>query len=96
VSWLPAWELRDGKQRIIGLLNINTLLFQLELDPNRPVSGYIKPALYLEEDTRMEIALRRMQRSGQRMAIVLGRGGRETGLLSLQDVLNIIFGEVRL
>jgi putative hemolysin len=96
VSWLPVWETRDGRQRIIGLLSINTLLFQPGLDHKRPVSGYIKPALYLEEDLRMEIALRRMQRSGQRLAIVLSRGGRETGLLSLQDVLNTIFGEVRL
>ncbi len=96
VNWLPVWDSRDGKQRIIGLLSINTLLFQDELDQYRPVSGYIKPALFLEEDLRLEIALRRMQRSGHRLAIVLGRGGREAGLLSLQDVLKIIFGEVRL
>jgi len=60
------------------------------------VRDHIKPALYLEEDLRLEIALRRMQRGGQRLAIVLGREGREIGLLSLQDVLKMIFGEVRL
>jgi CBS domain containing-hemolysin-like protein len=37
-----------------------------------------------------------MQRSGQRLAIVLGRDRRETGILSLEDVLKIIFGEVNL
>jgi CBS domain containing-hemolysin-like protein len=52
--------------------------------------------LFLEETTRLEVALRRMQRSGQRLAIVLGREGQETGILSLQDVLKIIFGEVSL
>jgi CBS domain containing-hemolysin-like protein len=56
----------------------------------------MKPVLFLEESVRLEVALRRMQRSGQRLAIVLGRNGRETGLLSLQDVLRIIFGEVKL
>jgi CBS domain containing-hemolysin-like protein len=52
--------------------------------------------LFLEEDMRLEVALRRMQRSGQRLAIVLGRERREIGLLSLQDVLKVIFGEVSL
>jgi CBS domain containing-hemolysin-like protein len=45
---------------------------------------------------RVEVALRRMQRSGQRLAIVLGREGREIGTLELQDVLESIFGEVSL
>jgi CBS domain containing-hemolysin-like protein len=40
--------------------------------------------------------LRRLQRSGERLAIVLGRERREIGILSLQDVLNVIFGEVSL
>ena len=93
---LPIWETRDGRQRIIGLLNLNTLLFQPELDVNRPVSESVQPALYLEEDLRLEVALRRMQRSGQRLAIVLGRDGREIGIISLQDVLKIIFGDVSL
>jgi CBS domain containing-hemolysin-like protein len=96
VSRLPIWETRDGRQRIIGLLNFNTLLFQAELDVNRPVSESVQPALYLEEDLRLEVALRRMQRSGQRLAIVLGRDGREIGIISLQDVLKIIFGDVSL
>ena len=37
-----------------------------------------------------------MQRSGQRLAIVLGRGGQEAGIISLQDILKMIFGEVSL
>ena len=80
----------------IGLLNLNTLLFLQELDLNRPVSDYLKPALYLEEDMRLEVALRRMQRSGQRLAIVLARDHHEIGIITLQDVLKIIFGEVSL
>jgi len=40
--------------------------------------------------------LRRMQRSGQRLGIVLGRDQRELGIISLQDVLKFVFGEVSL
>ncbi len=93
---LPVWEARDGQQRILGLINLNTLLYQADLDLNRPVAEGSKPALYLEEDLRLEVALRRMQRSGQRLAVVLARDQREIGLLSLQDVLKAIFGEVSL
>ena len=93
---LPVWESRDGQQRIVGLLVLNTLLYQAALDTNKPVGEYVKPALYLDEDLRLEVALRRFQRSGQRLAIVLGRDKREIGLLSLQDVLKGIFGEVSL
>ena len=46
--------------------------------------------------TELRGALRRMQRSGQRLAIVLGRDGHEIGIISLQDVLKIIFGDVSL
>ena len=93
---LPVWETRDGRQRVVGLLALNTLLYQPALDTNKPVGEYVKPALYLNEDLRLEVALRRLQRSGQRLAIVLGRDRREIGILSLQDVFKVIFGEVSL
>ncbi|HWX19537.1 MAG TPA: CNNM domain-containing protein [Candidatus Binatia bacterium] len=93
---LPVWDARDGQSRVIGLLNVDPMLYQADLDPARPAGDHVKPALYLEEDLRLEVALRRMQRGGQRLAIVLGRDRRELGLLSLQDVLKAIFGEVSL
>jgi CBS domain containing-hemolysin-like protein len=93
---LPVWESREGGQRIIGLLALNTLLYQPALDMAKPVGDYVKPALFLDEDLRLEVALRRLQRSGQRLAIVLSRERRELGILSLQDVLKVIFGEVSL
>jgi putative hemolysin len=93
---LPVWGTHEGRQRVIGLLNLDSLLFQADLDLNRRVGELVKPALFLEEDLRLEVALRRMQRSGQRLAIVLSRERREIGLLTLQDVLKTIFGEVSL
>ena len=45
---------------------------------------------------RLEEALRRMQRSGRRLAIVLDSDQREIGIISLEDILNMIFGEVKL
>jgi len=93
---LPILETRDGQQRIVGLVALNTLLFQPSQDAAKPVAEHVKPALYLDEDQRLEIALRRMQRSGQRLAVVLGRDQREVGIVSLEDILKAIFGEVKL
>ena len=93
---LPVWEMRDGRKRIVGVATLKNLLFHEDVAPARKVGEQISPALYLDEDLRLEIALRRMQRSGQRLAIVLGRDRHECGILTLQDILGIIFGEVSL
>jgi CBS domain containing-hemolysin-like protein len=93
---LPVWQTRAGRGRVAGLVTINDLLFATELDRQSPVSAWLKPALFLDEDLRLEQALARMQRGGQRLAVVLGRDGREVGIVSLEDILKTIFGEVRL
>ena len=96
VSRLPVLDKRDSQQRVIGVISLKPLLFHADLDPAKLVAEYVKPALYLEEDLRLEVALRRMQRSGQRLAIVLGRDRTELGVVTLQDALKVIFGEVSL
>lgn len=95
-SRLPVWETREGRPRIAGLLEAGTLLFGAELDLQGAVSGHLTPALFMEEDVRLEIALRRMQRAGKRLAIVLARDGREAGVVTLEDILKLMFGEVKL
>jgi len=93
---LPVMAPRDGQERVVGLLNIDTLLFNPPRGTLVRAGDVLKPALFLEEDLRLEIALRRMQRSGQRLGIVLGRDRRENGMISLEDILKVMFGEVRL
>lgn len=93
---LPVWEKRENQQRIVGLVNLNTLLYSAELSVEKPVAEFVKPAVYLEEDMRLELALHRLQRGGYRLAVVLGRDGHEAGIVSLQDILKVIFGEVHL
>jgi CBS domain containing-hemolysin-like protein len=93
---LPVWQAREGKRRIAGMVNIGRLLFSADLDVTRSVADYLSPALFLEEDLRLEQALSRMQRGGQRLAVVLGRDGGEVGIVSLEDILKTIFGEVKL
>jgi putative hemolysin len=96
VTRLPVWETRDGQRRIAGIISMVTILYLENLDPNRPAADFVRPALYVEEDLRLESALQRMQRSGQRLAVVLGRDRREIGIITLTDILKLIFGEVSL
>jgi putative hemolysin len=93
---LPVWHLTSRGTRIAGILSLRRLLYRADLDLRRAAGDYLKPALYLSETLPLDAALRRMQRSGQRLAIVLGSNQRETGILSLQDALRVIFGDVQL
>jgi putative hemolysin len=96
LSRLPVWETRDGRPCIAGLLMLGPLLFRDDLDLQTPAAAHMTPALFLGEDTRLEVALRRMQRAGERLAIVLAHDGREMGIISLEDILKLMFGEVKL
>lgn len=93
---LPVWQKSDVGQRIAGLVSAESLMFAPELDTTRKVVELITPGLFLAEDLRLDAALERMQRGGQRLAVVLGRDGREVGIVGLEDILKTIFGEVRL
>lgn len=92
---LPVWREEGGKRRIAGMVSLWTILFSEGLDPSKAVGELLKPALYLDDTLRLELALRQMQRTGQRLAIVLDRHKAELGVVSLQDVLKVIFGEAR-
>jgi CBS domain containing-hemolysin-like protein len=78
------------------MVSAEGLMFSEQLDRSRKVAEMIVPALFMDEDLRLDVALDRLQRGGQRLAVVLGRNGREVGIVSLADMLKTIFGEVKL
>ena len=79
-----------------GLLDVDPLLFREQLDLDKPASAYMIPAVFVNEGIRLEVALRLMQRAGQRMAIVLSRERDETGIVAVKDILKVMFGEMKL
>jgi len=95
LSRLPVWR-TDKQPRIAGLFNLKSLLYRADLDLRKRVGDYVQPATFVDADMRLEEAMRHLQRAGQRLAIVLARDGREAGIVSLQDLLKSIFGEVKL
>ncbi|MDB6026358.1 MAG: hypothetical protein JWM68_2581, partial [Verrucomicrobiales bacterium] len=92
----PVFQKEGARVRIIGIVSLKRLLYSEDLNLNKSAGEYIRPALFLNENLRLEDALRRMQRGGQRLAVVLDAHQREIGIVSLQDILKMIFGEVSL
>jgi putative hemolysin len=93
---LPVWS-GDGRQRkVAGFVDVKRLIFLEKIDLSSPLGGQLISPFYLDEDLRLHEALRRMQRAGRRIAVVLGRDGREFGLITLEAILRFIFGEVKL
>jgi putative hemolysin len=95
VSRLPVWQ-EGPNRRVVGVVSLSTFLYADQIDRDELVGPYAKPPLQLREDVRLEEALRRMQRTRQRMALVLSYDQRELGIVGLRDILKSIFGEVTL
>lgn len=93
---MPVWEMKDGRRRVAGLISLKRMLFETELDETRKADDYTTPALFLDESKRLEDALQLMQKTGHRMAVVVDHRKHEIGIICLQDILKVIFGEVRL
>jgi putative hemolysin len=93
---LPVWEVREGQRRVAGMLDIGPLLYRETLDMEKPASTYMIPAVFVNEGIRLEVALRLMQRAGQRVAIVLSRERTEIGIVAVKDILKVMFGEMNL
>jgi len=83
-------------KRIMGVINLEYILYLDGLDTAKAAREYIQAPIFLPEGLHLEEALRRMQSAGSRLAVVLGQNHRETGIISLQDILKVIFGEVTL
>jgi CBS domain containing-hemolysin-like protein len=90
----PVWDVREGNRRIAGILDLDIVTYRDDLEPDKSVARFVKPAVFLQDNLPVERALRRMRNTGQSLAVVVGRDTREVGLLALQDVLKRIFGEV--
>ncbi|HEY5085460.1 MAG TPA: CBS domain-containing protein, partial [Rhizomicrobium sp.] len=83
-------------RRIIGIVHMDAALYRDDLDLTKSAREYMLPAYFLPAEAHLEEALRRMQRAGARLAVVLTPDQRELGIISLQDILKVIFGRVPL
>lgn len=95
ISYVPLWQGSGGRRRVLGVAPLSSVLYDATVLPDAPLETLVQPALFVDEGMRLEDALRVMQRSRHRLAIVLNAQRRETGVVTLNDILRAMFGEVR-
>ncbi len=93
IARVPIWKFGGGQRKVVGIVTLKTSLYKEDYDSNKPASEYMQPALFLPADLKVEAALKRMQRSGQWLAIVTSESQKEAGIVSLQDILKVVFSD---
>lgn len=90
------YPVADGdKDHIIGLVNIKRI-FTGSMDQNqKSIEPFIRPIIYVSEGTPIKQALLKMQKERIHMAIVLDEYGGTAGLVTVEDILEEIVGEIR-
>lgn len=86
----------EEKDNIIGLVNLKDV-FTGQFDDDRPVSieRYIRPIIHVSEATPIKQLLLKMQKDRIHMAIVNDEYGGTAGLVTVEDILEEIVGDIR-
>lgn len=89
----------DGdKDNIVGLVNIKEILSDVVLDKNLKKKGiktYTKPIIQVIETSSINDLLRLMQKNRTHMAILIDEYGGTAGLVTAEDILEEIVGEIQ-
>ena len=92
-SRLPLYE--ESIDRIAGILHIREVLRGLRADEPRPTARELmKTPFFVPERRPLDELLKEMQARFQQMAIVLDEYGGTAGLVTVEDLLEEIVGEI--
>ncbi|PEA35557.1 hypothetical protein CON45_29180 [Priestia megaterium] len=86
------------KDQIVGVVNIKEILSDVAFDDtlrDKLVSPYVKSVIQVIESYSINKLLRRMQKERIHMAILLDEYGGTAGLITVEDILEEIVGEIR-
>jgi len=86
---LPIYD--DTPDTIVGVLNTRALL----LDPTADVADAIEFPSFVPESTNLLQLLQSLQRQQRGLAIVVDEFGGTAGLVTLEDILEVIVGRIR-
>lgn len=93
-SRLPVYT--DNIDNIAGFIVVKDL-FQLpeQPAPERPVREFMRPAAFVPETNRVADVLREFQQKRLQAAIVVDEYGGTAGLVTVEDVVEELVGEIR-
>jgi len=90
-SRYPVYE--ENRENIIGVLHSKDLL-KLQRAPDFHIKGLLRNVLYVPESKSLVDLLREFKKSRNHLALVVDEFGRIAGLVTLEDVLEEIVGEI--
>jgi CBS domain containing-hemolysin-like protein len=93
-SRIPVYE--DTIDQIIGFVHVRDM-FEIEESerPRRTVRELLRPIPFVPETKPVSDLLSEMQRDGNHMAIVIDEYGNTAGLVTMEDLVEEIVGEIR-
>ncbi|MCL2149210.1 MAG: hemolysin family protein [Methanomassiliicoccaceae archaeon] len=91
-SRIPVYE--GSVDRIIGSVNSKDFFARYFTDDDFTIDDIIRPVKFVPENTSIAALLTDLQRSHIHIAIVLDNFGRTLGLVSMEDILEELVGDI--
>jgi putative hemolysin len=93
-SRIPAYE--QNIDQIVGFLHVRDM-FELEEEERerRTVRELLRPLIFVPETKPVNDLMRQMQQENTHMVIVVDEYGNTAGLATMEDLLEVIIGEIR-
>lgn len=92
-SRIPIYK-RQSREQIIGILIAKDLIEINKKDMNKNISQFIKPAVFVQQNKRIKDILDIMRKKQKIMAIVIDEYGGFSGILTIEDIVEKIFGAI--
>ncbi len=92
-SRIPIYK-GQSREQIIGILIAKDLIEVNKKDMNKNVSQFIKPAVFVQQNKRIKDILDIMRKKQKIMAIVIDEYGGFSGILTIEDIVEKIFGAI--
>jgi CBS domain containing-hemolysin-like protein len=93
---LPVFDESDP-DRWIGMFSAYDAMFQLHPEEwaDHQVVEYVRPATTIREGARLQDVLNLSQLTSSPLLVVVGRDGCQSGIVSANDVIPPLFGDLR-
>jgi len=85
----------EDKDHIIGFIHVKDLLPPLVRGERLNLRRYIRKALVVPESMDGSVLLRTMQEQGSQLAIVVDEYGGTAGMVTVEDIIEQIVGDIR-
>jgi CBS domain containing-hemolysin-like protein len=87
--------LEKGSGEFIGYVNFKDIVSALQLNPRDPsLRGICRPMISIDEAENLSALLGRLMKSYSHISLVRDAAGRVTGVVTLEDVIESIVGEI--